>query len=102
VSTALQHDFGQIFYHLYKIREIERVSLNEDCMSQSPITGISITRDYQCNVHSDTNDLSYSFFVWLSADSKSNIDLFHLYYLYYVLLNYFDLHNCIMYNRHRS
>jgi hypothetical protein len=67
----LRHDFGYIFDHLYKIRETEGVSPNEGCMGQSPFTGISITRDYHCNVHSDTNDFSYSFFIWLGADGKS-------------------------------
>jgi hypothetical protein len=59
-------------------------------MGQSPFTGISITRDYYCNVYSDTNDFSYSFFVWLGVDGKSNVDFFHFYYLCYVLFNYFD------------
>jgi hypothetical protein len=81
LSTALQRDFGYIFDHLYKIRETEGVSPNEGCMGQSPFTGISITRDYHCNVHSDTNDFSYSFFVWLGADGKSFLLSSHFYYL---------------------
>jgi hypothetical protein len=81
LSTALQRDFGYIFDHLYKIRETEGVSPNEGCMGQSPFTGISITRDYHCNVHSDTNDFFYSFFVWLGADGKSFLLSSHFYYL---------------------
>jgi hypothetical protein len=60
--------FLSIFDHLYKIRENERVSPNEGCMSNSSLIKISITQDYHCNIHSDTNDFSYSFFVWLSAN----------------------------------
>jgi hypothetical protein len=89
LSAALQHDFGHIFDHLYKIRETEGVSPNEGCMGQSPFTGISITRDYHCNVHSDINDFSYSFFVWLGADGKSTVDFCYFYYLCFLLFTYF-------------
>jgi hypothetical protein len=37
-------------------------------MEHSPFTGISITQDNHCNVHTDSNDFSYSFFVWLGAN----------------------------------
>jgi hypothetical protein len=63
VNTTLLRHFVHIFYHLYKIREIEGVSPNEGCMDQSPFSRISITRGYHYNIHSDTNNFSYSFFV---------------------------------------
>jgi hypothetical protein len=75
VSTTLWCHFVQIFYHLYKIHWTEGVNPNEDCMGKSPFIGISISRDYHCNVHSDTNDFSYNFFVWFGIDGKSNIDI---------------------------
>jgi hypothetical protein len=59
-------------------------------MDQPPFIGISITCDYHCNVYNNINNFSYSFFVWCGADGKFNIDLFHLYYLCYILLNYLD------------
>jgi hypothetical protein len=37
-------------------------------MGHSPFTGISITQDYYCNVYTNSNDFSYSFFVWLGAN----------------------------------
>jgi hypothetical protein len=115
LSIALQHDFGHIFDHLYKIRETKGVSPNEGCMGQSSFTGISITRDYHCNIHSDINDFSYSFFVGLGADGKSTVIsvisiifviFCHFYYLCYfaltlhLLCTYFTL-TCIMCDRYR-
>jgi hypothetical protein len=44
-------------------------------MDQSPFIRISITRDYHCNVQSDTNEFSYSFFVWLGINGKFNMDI---------------------------
>ena len=74
------------FYHLYKIWMIEGVSPNEGCMDQSPFTRISITRNYHCNVQSNTNDFSYSFFVWLGVNGKFNIDLqFSFFFLNFFL-----------------
>jgi hypothetical protein len=75
VSTVLRRHFVYIFYHLYKIRKIEGVGPNEGCMDQSPFIRISITRDYHCNVQSDTNEFSYSFFVWLGINGKFNMDI---------------------------
>lgn len=65
VCEGLQRHFESIFQHLYKIREVEGVAKGEGCMGGSPFTGVSVTRDYNCSVHTDANDFSYCFFVWL-------------------------------------
>jgi hypothetical protein len=64
VSTTLWRYFVHISNHLDKIWKTKGVSFNEGCMDQSLFTGISITHDYYCNIHNDSNDFSYSFFVW--------------------------------------
>jgi hypothetical protein len=88
MNTTLQCHFVQIFYHFYKIQETERVSPNEGCTGQSPFIGISITHDYYCNIHSDTNDFSYNFFVWLSTDGKSNIDIQFILFILFMLCSF--------------
>jgi hypothetical protein len=68
VNKGLQRHFLPIFDHLYQIRESEGVNPKERCMGHSPFTSISITQDYHCNMHTDSNDFFYSFFVWLSTN----------------------------------
>lgn len=65
VYAGLERSFKSIIQHLFKIREVEGVAKGEGCMGGSPFTGVSITRDYNCSVHNDANDFSYSFFIWL-------------------------------------
>ena len=42
----------------------------EGCMGNSLFTRISITKDYNCNVHIDTNDFLYIFFIWLGNNGE--------------------------------
>lgn len=37
-------------------------------MGYSPFMSISIIQDYHCNVHTYSNDFSYSFFVWIGIN----------------------------------
>jgi hypothetical protein len=113
VSTGLKRDFLPIFQHLYQIRKDEGVAANEGCMGNSSFTGISIIKDYHCSVHNDSNDFSYSFFIWL-GDGKflystlsirnsymfniSNISssiYIYIYIQFYVILTY-----CMCCNRY--
>lgn len=72
VSTGLQRHFKPIFQHLYKIREAEGVAPNEACMGGSPFTRVSVTGDYHCAVYNDSNNFSYSFFIWLGDGTMVN------------------------------
>jgi hypothetical protein len=86
VSTGLKRHFLPIFQHLYQIRKDEGVAVNEGCMGNSPFTGISITKDYHCSVHNDSNDFSYSFFIWLGDGKFLYSTLFYSTLLYSILL----------------
>ena len=70
INNGLEHKFSSILCHLYAIREQEGVKSGEGCMGNSPFTGISITKDYNCNVHNDTIDFSYCFFIWLGNNGE--------------------------------
>jgi hypothetical protein len=90
VSTGLKRHFLPIFQHLYQIRKDEGVAVNEGCMGNSPFTGISIIKDYHCSVHNDSNDFSYSFFIWL-GDGKFLYSILFYSTLLYSTLFYFTL-----------
>ena len=66
INTGLKRKFSSILRHLYAIREQEGVKFGEGCMGNSPFTGISITKDYNCNMHIDTNDFSYGWEIMVS------------------------------------
>ena len=70
INTDLKRKFSSILHHLYAIREQEGKKSGEGCMGNSPFTAISITKDYNCNVHIDTNDFSYCFFIWLRNNGE--------------------------------
>jgi len=61
VNVGLKRKFQPINSQLYQIRANEGIGLNEDCMGNFPFTGISITKDYNCGMHTDINDFSYVF-----------------------------------------
>jgi hypothetical protein len=58
-------------------------------MGHSPFTGISITQDYHYNVHTDSNDFSYSFF---GLVQMVHFFLLHFSSLHFFLLHFFLLH----------
>ena len=70
INSGFECKFSSILRHLYAIREYEGVKSRDGCMGNSPFTGISITKDYNCNVHNDTNDFLYSFFIWLGNNGE--------------------------------
>ena len=70
INNGLERKFSSILCHLYVIREHEGVKLGEGWMDNSPFIGISITKDYNCNVHNDTNDFSYCFLIWLGNNGE--------------------------------
>jgi hypothetical protein len=76
VSKSLQQHFLPIFDHLYQIRESKGVNPEEEYMEHSLFISISIIQDFHCNVHTDSNDFSYNFFVWFGANSTPSFITF--------------------------
>ena len=70
ISNQLKTYFPSIFDQLEKIREIEGISDGEGCIGKTPFTAMSITQDYTCDIHTDDDDVSYGFFIWLGKNGK--------------------------------
>lgn len=70
VNEGLKRKFEPIINYLYKIRRNEELKPEEGCLGNSPFTSLSLTKNYNCAVHTDVNDISYSFFIWLGQDGK--------------------------------
>ena len=69
INSGLERKFSSISRHLYAIQE-HGVKSGEGCMGNCPFMGISITKDYNCNVYNDTNDFSYCLFIWLGNNGE--------------------------------
>jgi hypothetical protein len=98
VNTGLKRHFLPIFQHLYQIRKDEGVAINEGCMGNSPFIGISITKDYHCSVHNDSNDFSYNFFIWLGDGKFLYSTLLYSTLLYSTLLYSTLLYSTLLYS----
>jgi len=60
VNVGLKRKFQPIINNLYQIRANEGIGFHEGCMRNSPFIEISIMKDYNCGMHTDTNDFLYS------------------------------------------
>jgi hypothetical protein len=64
----LKIQFPNVFKHLESILEEEGIGDEDNVrLGNTPFTTMCITRDYDCNIHADTNDVSYGFFIWFGS-----------------------------------
>jgi len=68
---AVEKKFSHILTHLSKIQEMENMPSNVECSSETPFTRMSITKNYNCNRHCDTDDYNYCFFIWLNQNGEN-------------------------------
>jgi len=71
IYMRLRKKNSPVLTHLTKIREIKNMSSNVECLGETPFTGMFITKNYNCNLHLDTDDYSYCFFIWLGQNGEN-------------------------------
>ena len=55
---------------LQNLRKIEGLEDEEGCIGNSPFTGLSISRYYDCDLYDDQNDHTYGFIFWLGKEGE--------------------------------
>ena len=63
--------FPNVFKHLEDVLTEEGIGEGDNVrLGNTPFTTMCVTKNYHCNIHTDTDDVSYGFFIWLGQPGK--------------------------------
>jgi len=68
ISKHLKQHFLVVFKHLESVLQQEEIKKEDEMrLSNNLFTCISITQNYNCNIHVDADNVLYGFFIWFNA-----------------------------------
>jgi hypothetical protein len=73
--------------HLEGVLREEGIAEEENVtLANTPFTTMCVTRDYNCNIHTDSDDVSYGFFIWFGAHGM------YLFFVFLIVFYHFMYH----------
>jgi len=73
--------FLEVFKHLHDVLHEKGIDKEDNVIiGNTPFTTICITKNYHYNIHTDSEDVSYEFFIWFGVYDTYFYFLFIFYY----------------------